>query len=136
MINFLYRLYFFLLFFYGLQIAISIVFVFVCVQGMPAHQEMIDACLEKGYDLSQHRARQVRRDDFNVFDMIVALDRENLEDLQSIAPREQREKLHLLLEFDPEAGILDVPDPYFCGGHDRTLEIVESAVRKMLLTFV
>jgi protein-tyrosine phosphatase len=62
-------------------------------------------------------ARQVRPDDFDRFDVIVAMDRENLADLQGLSANGARARLHLLRAFDPEGGDGEVPDPYF-GGED------------------
>ena len=64
-------------------------------------------------------ARKVSVKDFERFDLIVAMDRSNLEDLRALAPDDQaRARLRLLREFDPVAvahGDLDVPDPYSGG---------------------
>lgn len=62
-------------------------------------------------------ARQVRPDDFDRFDVIVAMDRENLRNLERMSPNGTRARLHLLREFDPEGGGDEVPDPYFGGDH-------------------
>ena len=73
------------------------------------------------------RARQVRQDDFDRFDLIVAMDRDNLRDLERMADDGTRARLHLLREFDPEGGD-DVPDPYY-GGADG-FEIVYGMVHR------
>ena len=71
-------------------------------------------------------ARQVSRQDFFDFDVLVAMDSENARDLRGMAPGEQeRDKVRLLREFDPAsaaAGDLDVPDPYY-GSHDGFGEV-------------
>ena len=89
-----------------------------------------------------HRARQVRRSDFNDFDLIIAMDQENHSDLLSFSALKpgQRAKVKLLREFDPQAdadamrGGLDVPDPYYCGpeGFERMYELIERSARKLL----
>ena len=74
--------------------------------------------------------------DFDRFDLLVAMDRENLRHLRAIAPDARaREKARLLREFDPRAGgDLDVPDPYYGGadGFDQVLDLVEAACRGLL----
>jgi protein-tyrosine phosphatase len=83
-------------------------------------------------------ARQVMREDFERFDLIVAMDRANASNLERIAPDEQsREKIHLLREFDPASAgerDLDVPDPYYEGasGFEIVLDQVEAACAGLL----
>jgi len=83
-------------------------------------------------------ARQVTDKDFERYDLLLAMDRENERDLLARAPDAQaRAKVRLLREFDPAsvaAGDLDVPDPYYGGPHgfDRVLDLVEAACRGLL----
>ena len=83
-------------------------------------------------------ARQVTAEDFERFDLLLAMDRENERELLARAPDAQaRAKVRLLREFDPAAvavGDLDVPDPYYGGprGFDRVLDLVEAACRGLL----
>jgi protein-tyrosine phosphatase len=82
-------------------------------------------------------AREVRREDFEDFDLILAMDRSNLVDLRRLAPdKHARRKVRLLREFDPaniapprDPEDLDVPDPYYGGpgGFEQVLEIVQAA---------
>jgi protein-tyrosine phosphatase len=82
------------------------------------------------------RARQFKRSDFERFDLIVAMDRENLEDLIALAPRSgDREKIRLLREFDPQGGQLAaVPDPYYGGidGFIETFRVIERSCQGLL----
>jgi protein-tyrosine phosphatase len=83
-------------------------------------------------------ARQVTPEDFDRFDLIVAMDSSNVSSLERIAPDEPaREKIHLLREYDPgSAGArdLDVPDPYYDGarGFETVLDQVEAACEGLL----
>jgi protein-tyrosine phosphatase len=96
-----------------------------------------EAAARRGIAL-EGAARQVTGADFDDFDLLVAMDRENLRELLAIAPDEAgAEKVRLLREFDPEsadAGDLDVPDPYYGGerGFERVLELVTAACRGLL----
>ena len=92
------------------------------------------AARRRGYDLSALRARQVRPSDFDDFDLILAMDRNNLEDLEGIAPAAARGKLSLFLEFAPGATALEVPDPYEGGpeGFERVLDMIEAASHGLL----
>lgn len=81
------------------------------------------------------RARQFRPDDFEQFDLVLAMDHENLRDLERLAPHEEaRRKLALLRAFDPAAEDLTVPDPYFGGpeGFAHVFDLVDSACRGLL----
>jgi protein-tyrosine phosphatase len=83
-------------------------------------------------------ARQVTAADFDHFDLLLAMDRENRSDLLARAPDDgRRAKVRLLREFDPAAvgaGDLDVHDPYYGGPHgfERVLDVVEAACRGLI----
>src|ERR1700724_1671439 len=89
------------------------------------------AAARRGYDLTALRARIVKRGDFERFDLILAMDRENLRQLRQRAPAGAHERLRLFLEFAPEAGPDDVPDPYYGGpnGFEEVLYLVEADPR-------
>jgi len=105
--------------------------------GEPPDPRAADAARRRGIELGGE-ARQVRDEDFEEFDLLLAMDARNLRDLRAMAPGpEAREKVRLLREFDPaSAGAvdLDVPDPYYGGprGFDDVLDLVESACRGLL----
>lgn len=86
------------------------------------------------------RSRQFERGDFERFDLIVAMDQENRSDLLALARSpEQRGKVRLLREFDPQGGAGQaVPDPYYGTIHDfdETYRIVERSVRGLLQALV
>jgi protein-tyrosine phosphatase len=83
-------------------------------------------------------ARQVRPRDFEHFDLLLAMDRENLRELRTFSPDgDVAGKARLLREFDPAssgAPDLDVPDPYYGGpdGFETALDQVEAACKGLL----
>jgi len=80
-------------------------------------------------------ARQVQKSDFDEFDWIVAMDRQNRRDLLQIAGTpEKQAKIRLMREFDPEQDDPDIPDPYYGGaeGFENTYQIVERSVHGLL----
>jgi protein-tyrosine phosphatase len=83
----------------------------------------------RGYDLSALRARQVADADFERFDLILAMDRDNLADLRDRCPPQHWRKLHLLCEFATRNKSRVVPDPYSGGadGFERVLDLIEDA---------
>ncbi len=90
------------------------------------------AAKKQGIDLSQQSARQVHESDFYYYDAIFAMDRSNLADLQAICPREQQHKLSLILDNIPNSQGQNVPDPYFNGGFDNIVNIVNNAIEHLL----
>ena len=92
------------------------------------------AAARRGYDLSALRARVVEPRDFEYFDLILAMDRENLRALERRSPPQARERLRLFLEFAPQAGISEVPDPYYGGpnGFEDVLDLIEAASRGLI----
>jgi protein-tyrosine phosphatase len=86
-----------------------------------------------GVELPGH-ARQVRPEDLERFDVVVAMDRENLRDLERLSDDGARARLHLLREFDPEGGGDDVPDPYFGGpdGFETVYAMVHRSCERLL----
>jgi protein-tyrosine phosphatase len=105
--------------------------------GDPPDERAVAAARGRGIELDG-AARQVTAADFDHFDLIVAMDRDNERALLALAPDEAaRAKVRLLREFDPAsvaAGELDVPDPYYGGprGFERVLDIVTAACRGLL----
>jgi protein-tyrosine phosphatase len=112
--------------------------------GSAPDQRATAAALAHGVRL-EGRARQVRAEDFEDFDLLLAMDGENLRELRGLAVGEQqRAKVRLLREFDPAsvavegtraaAGDLDVPDPYYgaAGGFDEVFELVQAACEGLL----
>jgi protein-tyrosine phosphatase len=79
-------------------------------------------------------ARQVVPEDFERFDWIIAMDRSNLRDLESMRRRQDRAKLQLLRDFDPEPGNRDVPDPYYGGpdGFEKVYAMVHRSSTALL----
>ncbi|MCU0840862.1 MAG: low molecular weight phosphotyrosine protein phosphatase [Thiobacillaceae bacterium] len=92
------------------------------------------AATGRGYDLSDLVARQVNIEDFTRFDYILAMDLDNLSDLQRVCPQEHRDKLRLFLSFSPTYAGQEVPDPYYGGaqGFDLVLDMVEDAAAGLL----
>ena len=102
--------------------------------GSPPDARSQRHALMRGYDLSNLRARQVSRRDFEAFDLILAMDWQNLQELRELCPAEQRHKLRRLMEFAPAGWGDVVADPYY-GGHDSfeaVLDHVEQACQGLL----
>jgi protein-tyrosine phosphatase len=92
------------------------------------------AAMQRGYDLSGLRARQVTAQDFHKFDYILAMDAENLNNLELMRPADFSGQLRLFLDYHPSPATAEVPDPYYGrdGGFDFVLDLVEEASRGLL----
>ncbi len=97
--------------------------------GEPPDPRAQRAALRRGVDLSGQRARRVRPDDFERFDLVIAMDLANVEALRETAPAEHHERIRLMLEFAPQLGRTEVPDPYYgsMNGFEHVLDLVEEA---------
>jgi len=92
------------------------------------------AAKQRGYDMSGLRARQAEEHDFYLFDYVLAMDRENLANLQRITPLDSETKAQLFLEYARHHTEREVPDPYYGGsdGFERVLNMVEDAAEGLL----
>jgi protein-tyrosine phosphatase len=104
-------------------------------QGAPPDRRAAEEALRRGLEL-MGSSRPVRPSDLRDFDVVVAMDAENLGELHRLARQEGIEgRLHRLREWDPEAGgELDVPDPYYGGsdGFRDVHDMVERACAALL----
>lgn len=102
--------------------------------GEPPDRRTVAAARRRGYDLAAHRARQVVARDFEEFDYILAMDSANLAELRRLAPIQSRARCGLFLEFTPECGSEEVPDPYYGGVEDfeRVLDLCEAGASGLL----
>ncbi|HKU15843.1 MAG TPA: low molecular weight protein-tyrosine-phosphatase [Steroidobacteraceae bacterium] len=102
--------------------------------GEPPDARAIAAALRRGIDLSALRARVVRVSDFDYYDLILAMDEQNLRELRRRAPAQRHERIRLLMEFVPAAAVRAVPDPYYGGpqGFEQVLDLLEEAAEGLL----
>ena len=104
-------------------------------QGEKADPRAIEVARARGYrQIDQQRARRVQVEDFESFDVILAMDRLNLSHLERGCPPAHRHKLHLFLAY---AGIdepVEVPDPYYgrMEGFSAVLDLCERGSQGVL----
>ncbi|MDV7142104.1 low molecular weight protein-tyrosine-phosphatase [Tropicimonas sp. TH_r6] len=99
--------------------------------GEPPDRRMQAAARAAGYDLSALRARRSVPADFERFDLIIAMDEENRRELEQIRPAGNDTPVRLLLPYG-SSGRRDVPDPYYEGGFDAVLRMIEEATEALL----
>jgi protein-tyrosine phosphatase len=102
--------------------------------GEPPDVRAQQAARKRGYEIGDLRARQITQDDFRDFDLILAMDWENLALLQQQCPRAYKHKLHLLMRFAGEHDAATVPDPYYGSpeGFNTVLDYVEDACQGLI----
>ena len=108
--------------------------------GEPPDPRMREAAARRGYRLDG-RARQIRREDFARFDLIVAMDRNNATDILALSgggDGVNEAEVRLLSEFLPAGAPADVPDPYYGGakGFETVLDMIEQACPAILARLV
>jgi len=103
--------------------------------GEPPDRRATAAAERRGFSLANIRARRVCGADFERFDYLLAMDRDNLSLLRELSDPEYHDKIRLLLEFS-SGREREVPDPYYGGatGFERVLDLVEEASRGLLET--
>lgn len=96
--------------------------------GDKADPRTIAACGARGYDLGGFRCREITSDDFESSDLILAMDRENLDQLQARRPAGNRTPIRLFL------GDTVVPDPYYGGedGFGAMMDLIELGVEQLI----
>jgi len=92
------------------------------------------ALVARGYTVGKLRARQISDADFGRYDLILAMDQANLNDLRRLCPGEHAHKLRLLLEFADGYNESEVPDPYYGNAQsfERALDMVEASARGLV----
>ena len=99
------------------------------------------AGLARGYSFDKIKARKVTVNDFEKFDLILAMDDYNVRELNKVSPDEFRHKIQLFLDYAENFEEAEVPDPYYGGarGFQYVLDLVEDAsdglLRKIIVSW-
>ena len=104
--------------------------------GEPADGRAIATAQDHGFDMTEHRARSVVRDDYQEFDYIIALDRSHLRILNRQCPVDQSPRIELFMNFAADRPEDEVPDPYYGDrtDYEQSFELIEAACRGLLNT--
>jgi protein-tyrosine phosphatase len=102
--------------------------------GEAPDQRTQRAAAVRQYDLSDMRARKVATQDLEYFDLILAMDHNNLGVLKRICPPDKHDRLGLLMSYSKNFDDDEVPDPYYGLGHgfDLVLDMIEDAAHGLL----
>ena len=103
-------------------------------KGLPPDVRAQRVALEQGIDLSDLRSRNIRAKDFSAYDYILAMDNDNFHILQELCPEEHCHKISMIMEFSPDSGVIEVPDPYFgnISGFERVFSMLEVAMNGLV----
>ncbi len=93
-----------------------------------------DALTKRGYALGKGKARRITDKDFATADLVLAMDQDNMNALRRMCPSEHVHKLRMFLEFAPQAGTIEVPDPYYGSsqGFEAVLDLCEAGARGLI----
>lgn len=107
--------------------------------GQPPDLRTQEAARRRGYDLSAQRAQKVEPADFDGYDLVLAMDQDNMFFLSRIKPKGARTAPQLFLDY---AGVSsagsrapsEVADPYYGGeqGFERVLDVIEDGAARLL----
>lgn len=100
--------------------------------GKPPYGPMQDAALARGLDLSGLRARQFNRRDFANFDLIIAMDPQNLSDIEALRPAGATVPVQLMTNYGSDPSLDTVPDPYFTRDFEGALDLIETCARGLV----
>lgn len=102
--------------------------------GAPPDRRMAAAALGRGITL-KGRARQFQKSDFETFDLILVMDRENYQDILYLDPEgKYRDKVRLMCDFASHHSEREVPDPYYGGpeGFNQVIDLLLDACDGLL----
>lgn len=95
--------------------------------GNPVHYGTRKILDRFGIDYSKKRAKRMRLSDYNDFDYIIAMDKNNIYNIQRIIGKDDKNKVSLLLNF---AGIYrDISDPWYTGNFEQTYEDIMIGIK-------
>ncbi len=98
--------------------------------GKPPHEGSREIAKENGVSLQGIRARQITLKDLKTFDVVVTMDRSNLDDVKNF--KVPHDRLFCLREYDEKQDSLDVPDPYYTGDFQSVYDIIDRSCRALL----
>lgn len=92
------------------------------------------ALTRRGYVVGKFKSRLIAAQDFERFDLILAMDNANMTSLKVLCPPEHAHKLRYFLDFAPELAEKEVPDPYYGSpqGFERVVDLCEAAGRGLV----
>ena len=102
--------------------------------GEAPDRRSVAAAERAGIEIGHQRARQIRDEDFTLYDHIVAMDKDNLFNLSRACPRREQHRISLLMDYAPPGSPKYVPDPFYGGarGFDQVVALTLQATEGLL----
>jgi len=102
--------------------------------GAPPDHRAQETAESRGIDLSDLRGRKVTVNDFETFDYVLAMDKDNLNSLKDLYPSAKDSQLKLFLDFASDLNFDEVPDPYYGGtkGFEKVFDMLENASKGLI----
>lgn len=95
--------------------------------GSPPYALMQDAAGQRGYVLSDLRARQFTTADFEDFDLIIGMDADNVTNMEALRPLGNSTQVKVFTDYAPQTDADHVPDPYYTRAYEEALDLIEAA---------
>ncbi len=99
--------------------------------GNPVYPPARRKLAEHGISCSGHHARQMTKDDYKHYDMIICMDYNNIRNIKRITGGDPEGKIYMLLDFTDRAG-QEVADPWYTGNFDATWRDVTEGCEGLL----
>lgn len=103
--------------------------------GNPPYPPAVSAAKARGYDISGLRARKFGVSDFTDFDLILAMDKQNRQDIEACRPQGCKTPVKLFMGYAETADCEEVPDPYYTGNFEGVLELIEAAATGLVTEY-
>lgn len=102
--------------------------------GEAPDRRSIKIAAARGYSIENLRARQINKNDFNKFSLILAMDRSHEQHLLALRPTDCIAEVKLFLPYAGVTEAVDVPDPYYGSQQDfeHTLDLIEKGINGLL----
>lgn len=98
--------------------------------GNPVYPPARDILAKHGISCEGKRARQVKYEDYDKFDLLIAMDSNNIRNLRKLIPEDTKGKVHLMMEYAGQKR--DVADPWYTGNFQKTWDDIYLACGKLL----
>lgn len=98
--------------------------------GNPVYPPARDILAKHGISCEGKRARQVKYEDYDKFDLLIAMDSNNIRNLRKLIPEDTKGKVHLMMEYAGQKR--DVADPWYTGNFQKTWDDIYLACGQLL----
>ena len=98
--------------------------------GKPVYPAAAEMLARHGIRCEGKKARQLQKEDYSAFDLLIGMDRDNLYHMRRICGGDSKGKLHLLMEYTDRPG--DVADPWYTGDFDAAWRDIVEGCRGLL----